>query len=215
MALVAGGVALSLVINTPSNAQAFVAPIPPPVIFGATEMVLPELMAVGSVLGPVGWTIVGLTALGVGLYATKDYWMPYVTGDFGAPKTAREAPAGTTGILPGFRLAGLLVSGTGNRSMTIAWTYTGGGSQLKSVHVHTDAYCRQDVAQTGKPPVGGIWIMPFDWAFSVSSSLTSGNISTTNMCSTNSTMVGVRAATSPTQNYNGPENENLWGTPLM
>lgn len=93
MAGVAGTVAVSLVVTTPSNAQAFVPPPVLPAIFGATEMVLPELMATGSLLGPWGWGIAAVGALGVGLYNTRDYWVPYVTGTFG--KQATDGPAGT------------------------------------------------------------------------------------------------------------------------
>jgi hypothetical protein len=92
MALVAGGLSLSLVVTTPSNAQAFV-PVPVlPAVFGATSMVIPELMATSAILGPVGWGIAGATAVGIGLYATKDYWLPYVTGDFG--KANPSCPTG-------------------------------------------------------------------------------------------------------------------------
>ena len=114
MATIAGGLALSLVVTTPSNAQAFVPPVPLPVVFGATQMVLPELMATSAVLGPVGWTIAGLTVLGVGLYATRDYWVPYVTGAFGNPKTDvpyEGVQPGTMGTDPNLKLSGGYIDG--------------------------------------------------------------------------------------------------------
>lgn len=77
MAGVASTVALSLVVTTPSNAHAFVAPVLP-VVAGAAEVA-----GVAVAITPVGWAVLGATALGVGLYATKDYWLPYVTGAFG------------------------------------------------------------------------------------------------------------------------------------
>jgi hypothetical protein len=94
MASIAGGVAVSLVVTTPSNAQAFIAPFPPPILVGATGMALPEVIAATSLTGPIGWTILGVAAVGVGLYATKDYWLPYVSGAFGND-TAPSPGSGT------------------------------------------------------------------------------------------------------------------------
>lgn len=109
LALVASGLAFSLVVTTPTNAQAFVPAPALPAVWGATSMVLPQVMATSAVLGPVGWGIAGVTALGIGLYASKDYWLPYVTGALGGDKDApaqgtppseappqAPAPAGTT-----------------------------------------------------------------------------------------------------------------------
>lgn len=86
MVAIAMGLSVSLVVTTPSNAQAFVPPVPAPVVFGATRMAIPALMPVAAALGPVGWGLAGVAAvaaLGVGLYETRDYWLPYVTGDYG------------------------------------------------------------------------------------------------------------------------------------
>lgn len=128
MAMVAGGLALSLVVTTPSNAQAFVPPVPLPVVFGATEMVIPELMATSAVLGPVGWGIAGATVLGIGLYATRDYWLPYVTGAFGQPDGDKPSAPGGTGTGYGTAnanhvLDGVAVQGTDGRSVAITQHY--------------------------------------------------------------------------------------------
>jgi hypothetical protein len=92
MATVAGGVALSLVVTTPSNAEAAVL-LPPPILLGSGVMPLGEALALVAPTGPIGWTIVGLGALALGAYATRDYWMPYVTGAFGDAQ--RDVPNGS------------------------------------------------------------------------------------------------------------------------
>jgi hypothetical protein len=87
MASVAMALSTSLVVTTPSNAQAFVAPAPVPAVFGATRMAIPALMPVAATLGPVGWGLAGVAAatmLGVALYETRDTWIPWVEGQFGA-----------------------------------------------------------------------------------------------------------------------------------
>jgi hypothetical protein len=96
MAGVAASLSLSLVVTTPSNAQAFVSPVPLPVVFGATRMAIPALMPVAAALGPVGWGLAGVAAvaaIGVALYETRDTWVPWVEGQFGKEGTNPDAPA--------------------------------------------------------------------------------------------------------------------------
>jgi hypothetical protein len=128
---VVGTLSLTLVITTPANAQAFVPPVPLPVIFGATEMALPELMATSTILGPVGWTIAGVAILGVGLYATRDYWLPYVAGTWGAATTLPpSSPAGSGAwIRPGFTVASITGQNTASVVATESYnqTISGGG----------------------------------------------------------------------------------------
>lgn len=124
MTAVAGTVALSLVVTTPSNAQAFVPPIPVPAVFGATTMLIPELAPVAAALGPVGWGIAGVAAaamIGVALYETRDTWVPWVEGAFG--NASPNVPNGS-GVLyaePGFVVNSATISGN---SITGHWTYT-------------------------------------------------------------------------------------------
>lgn len=124
MAAIAGSLALSLVVTTPSNAQAFVPPILP-VVAGATTMAMPSLLATSLALHPVGWTILGLTALGVGLYASKDYWLPYVTGEFGKGN-ANVPVTGVAGFEPGLVVIGSTLTGNGNdASVNVGYTASG------------------------------------------------------------------------------------------
>jgi hypothetical protein len=108
MALVAGGVALSLVVTTPSNAQAFV--IPPvvlPAVFGSTAMAIPELMATSTILGPVGWGIAGVGAaalIGYTIYSNRETIWPINTGDLGKASPSCNVGAcfsdGSSGTFP-------------------------------------------------------------------------------------------------------------------
>lgn len=78
MALIAGTVALGLVVGGSNEAHASVI-LPPPVLLGSGTMPLAEAVGVVSLAGPIGWTILGLGVVAVGLVATQDYWVPWVT----------------------------------------------------------------------------------------------------------------------------------------
>jgi hypothetical protein len=106
MAVVAGTLALSLTVTTTQKAEA--APVAAlPVIAAAEAIVggasiplaMPSLLAASIALHPVGWAIgaaVVVGGLAYGAYATRDYWLPYVTGDFGKSKGGADRLA-TTG----------------------------------------------------------------------------------------------------------------------
>lgn len=96
---IVGTLSVSLVVTTPSNAQAFVVPpIPPPVIAGAVEALAPAAWA--AAVTPAGWVILGGVALLAGAYYTKDYWLPYVQGAFGqgTPDQNTNVPPSGTGL---------------------------------------------------------------------------------------------------------------------
>lgn len=91
---IAGTLSVSLVVTTPSNAQAFVPVLAPPVILlGSGVATLPSVMGALSLTGPIGWGLMGLGALALGAAATQDYWLPYVTGDFGKGESG-DGPVG-------------------------------------------------------------------------------------------------------------------------
>lgn len=146
MAGVAGTVAVSLVVTTPSNAQAFVPPPVLPAVFGATQMVLPELMATGSVLGPVGWGIAAVGALGIGLYATKDYWLPYVVGKFGQPQNTAPAVRDTS---DGGPVPSPSPTASTSPSPSPSPTSTFAGSQIVDENGLLRGYLVTDAKQTG------------------------------------------------------------------
>lgn len=83
---IAGTLALSLTVTTTQDAQANPLLLPPVIFTGASIMTMGEVAGATALLGPIGWGILGAAAVGAGLYYTKDYWLPYVTGDFGKPK---------------------------------------------------------------------------------------------------------------------------------
>lgn len=86
-----GVLSLSLVVTTPTNAQAFQAPpVAPPVIAGAFKTVAPAALAVASVT-PVGFALRTAGTLGWLAFSTSDMWMPYITGTFGQGKDDTEA----------------------------------------------------------------------------------------------------------------------------
>lgn len=98
MAIVAGTLALSLTVTTTQKAEA--SPIAvAPVILAAESIVggasiplaMPSLLAASIALHPVGWAIgagVAVAGLALGAYHTRDYWLPYVNGDWGKAKGA-------------------------------------------------------------------------------------------------------------------------------
>jgi hypothetical protein len=74
-----------------------------PVVEGATEALLPELLTGLAAVSPVGWVVLG----GLGLAAvTQDYWMPYVAGAFGYATTNKDAnvPSGNPYVDPRIHL---------------------------------------------------------------------------------------------------------------
>lgn len=144
MVAIAGTLSLSLVVTTPSNAHALVEEfaVSAPVIAGATRMAIPTLMATSSILGPVGWTIVGVGLLGVGLWATHDYWWPYVTGAWGAAtgSNSTEAVAGEFVSIDSHLAMAGGGSVSGNNYM-VGWTYDGAATTNGSMRMHYKIKC--------------------------------------------------------------------------
>lgn len=115
---IAGTLSVSLVVTTPSNAQAFVPVLAPPVILlGSGVATLPSVMGALSLTGPVGWGLMGLGALALGAAATQDYWLPYVTGDFGkgesgeGPVEDQDVGAGEGVADPALTIGEVTISG--------------------------------------------------------------------------------------------------------
>lgn len=103
MVMVAMSLAVSLVVTTPSNAQAATVVAArlaiPPVLLGSGAMPIgAALRLVAPFAGPLGWTFLGITTVAAGLAATQDYWLPYVSGEWGKnddDKLTSPAPTGT------------------------------------------------------------------------------------------------------------------------
>lgn len=179
MALIAGGLSLSLVVTTPSNAHALVESLAVPVLFGAARMAIPALMPAAAILGPVGWGLLGVAAvaaIGVALYETRETWVPWVAGAFGAPTTNTPSNQGGTSangygtILAPFTLGAATVTGsvvnfastyacptscTVNLHIAVRWecTRTGGTKTIKTAilnHSNVDV----TAANTALPSVG-------------------------------------------------------------
>lgn len=88
MLAVAMLLALSLTVSTSRTAEAAsVTPVLPHVVAvaegiagrAALPLAMPSVLATSLALHPVGWGIAaGAAVIGVGLYATQDYWLPWV-----------------------------------------------------------------------------------------------------------------------------------------
>jgi hypothetical protein len=92
---IAGLLAVSLTVTTTQNAEANPLLIPPVIFTGSTIMTLGEVTGATALLGPVGWGLLGVAAVGAGLYYTQDYWLPYVNGTFGQPDPVQTQPTTT------------------------------------------------------------------------------------------------------------------------
>ncbi len=87
-------IAAGLVFTVPVAAQAFVVPpVPLPLVYGGITTTTEAAVAAGTLISPVGWTVLGVAAVAAGLYATQDYWLPYVDQLFGASGTVEYGPA--------------------------------------------------------------------------------------------------------------------------
>jgi hypothetical protein len=127
-AFVAAIMALSLTVTTTQKAEANPLLIPPIIYTGSTIMTMGEVAGVTAMIGPVGWGLLGIAAVGAGLYYTKDYWLPYVTGDFGKNKSESPAPTGSL-MEPGLQYLhdanGKPVVTTPNYRTVVSLNYTG------------------------------------------------------------------------------------------
>lgn len=75
---------LGLVTSSSNQAQALSTATVLPQLAGHAKLVMPSLLATAIRLHPVGFGISAVAALGMGLYSSRDYWLPYVTGQWGA-----------------------------------------------------------------------------------------------------------------------------------
>lgn len=103
MVAVAGTLAVSLTITTTQKAEA--SPIAALPVIAAAEsilggaslpLVMPSMAATVLAVTPVGWVIAGgvaVAGLVIGAYYTKDYWLPWVQGTFGAATGNANTPA--------------------------------------------------------------------------------------------------------------------------
>lgn len=140
MAVVAASLALSLTVTTTQRAEATPAVAVLPVIAAAESVLaggvalsMPSVLAVSLALHPVGWAI-GLGALGVGLWATSDHWLPWVQdplGSWGKATGANpsSAPgAGSGPVIPEYSIDSLSGFGTDyvtfNGGFSTKQTYT-------------------------------------------------------------------------------------------
>lgn len=104
MASIAGALVMSLTVTTTTRAEATPAVAVAPVIAaaegvlaGGVRLALPSILSIAIATTPVGWIIAGglaIGAIGVGLYSTRDYWVPFVTGAFGGAKADFKGDAG-------------------------------------------------------------------------------------------------------------------------
>lgn len=208
---VVGMLSLSLIVTTPSNAQALVTypKIPPAATFvmGATKTVAPVAMAAAS-FTPVG---LGLK-LAFLAFSTADLWVPLVTGAFGNPKTAEEAPK-TEGyfILTGFRLSSQGFQAP-NR-MLYGWTFTTGTTIAKTATISTVYKCRQTATGNASRPVGTIFDNNATFTIGgLTNQTTSGTTAAGRVCPDGSEVVGGSAGPSKSSTaQNGPENVLYYG----
>ena len=123
MGMVAGSLALSLVVTTPSNAQAFVGEAKQySWVRGAVRTAGPLLL--GAVrLHPVGFAVSTVVTLGLIAYETRDTWMPYVSGTFGdaTPKEGTNTAPGGLTAYPNLILSNVTGIGTQTVKVTATW----------------------------------------------------------------------------------------------
>ena len=217
---VVGMLPLSLIVTTPSTAQALTPklPVSPTFIMGAVKTVAPVAMAAVSIT-PVGWGL-RLLQLGMLAYSTSDLWMPFVTGAFGGA-TAVDTPAGSgaSNPYPDVRLSGLSISG---QSANVTHTYTGSDSAYQYgalLGITSRFQCKNNTSGTIRTELKGV---------SSSFGLDNGGgprARTINIaCSGGETMVGIKVgafgsapdlspwASSAPANWRGPANVVTIGT---
>ena len=132
LGIVAGGVSVSLVVAPPSHALA-IAPLVPPLIEGATEAIGGEVITGALVSNPIGWGILAVGAVGIGLYATKDYWLPWVAGQFGSGNASQPSgtPSGSAYALSGLLLTNVTLKDSHTMNSHLTWN-AGAGSNLNA-----------------------------------------------------------------------------------
>lgn len=156
MAVVAGALALSLTVTTTQKAEANplvalpVVAAAESIVGGASlPFVAPSLLSIAIATNPVGWAIGGtlaVAAIGVGLYATRDYWMPWVQDPLGSWGKATGAnpsvdPVAGTRVWPGLTMSG------GRSINTQVWqidgNYSGSGATTSSlIGYAVQLYCK-------------------------------------------------------------------------
>lgn len=127
---VVGMLSVSMIVTTPSNAQAFgdgtKLPVKETWVMGAAKTVAPVAMAAVSVT-PIGWAL-RLGQLGFLAYSTSDMWMPFVTGAWGAA-TGPSAPAGAAAAVHRDLKITKMEKGQYAHAVTVFMEYTGNDYQ--------------------------------------------------------------------------------------
>jgi hypothetical protein len=139
-----GSLSFGMVAMDSHQAEATAGLLLAPALAGAAEGALPLAAWLGAVT-PAGWVILGGVALAAGLYATKDYWLPYVQGTFGQGKEDGPSQVGGTGtgfgtVNSNFTLGGVTVSGT---QLTLAGVYACPSSCTVNLHVAYRLQCKE------------------------------------------------------------------------
>lgn len=218
MVTVAGALALSLTVTTTQKAEAVPGLAALPVVLAAEAaagaaipLTLPSVLATSLALHPVGWAIAaGAAVVGIGLYATKDYWLPYVTGFFGDVNPLQPAKPGQ-GATP---LSGIKLqtgSSTATGYSTQVWNST---TTPQDVYVFKRIDCK-----LGNGAVTTRTAMVGSRVDSVTSGVP-GKWQINGSCDANETMVGASlggecAIDGCANGYvgrPGPENTMSWGT---
>lgn len=115
---------LGLVTSSSNQAQALSTATVLPQLAGHAKLVMPSLLSTAIRLHPVGFGISAVAALGVGIYSTRDYWLPYVTGTWGEGQPNKDhntADSGVTNYEPGLRVTSATKSGN---ALTGHWSFT-------------------------------------------------------------------------------------------
>lgn len=225
MALVAGSLAVSLTVTTTQKAEATPVAVLPVVaaaeaiVGGASiPLVMPSLLATSLALHPVGWAIAGGVvvaglAVGAGI-ATKDYWLPYVTGGFGQGSSNENTPAGTGAVVDPYFKLDLISNGPDVRTKYVDGNATSAPANQPNTYVDVSAalQCREKADGSGAiydkkaaaygSYIGGGWNKP-RFAFSCDAGYLTGIV------------VGAKAAdpvlTATSSMGKGPQNVLRWG----
>lgn len=144
MAVIAASLALSLTVTTTQKAEANPLLLPP-LLMASGVMPVGTALGLVSLTGPIGWGILGVAALAVGLAATQDYWLPYVTGEYGDSKAGDgpTPPGSWTGqgyIETGFLLGEISIKNADQYTLPLQINKTGSGSF--SVHYAWRVQCK-------------------------------------------------------------------------
>lgn len=185
---VVGLLSVSMIVSTPSNAQAFAGGDTllkeAPRIAGAIKTISPAITtaaAVATSVTPLGWALKGAWMLGMLAFNTSDIWMPYVTGALGTAEEDTRAstpPNSQVFSRAEHRLGAWTVEGSTLKVRTY-WTGPGGSGSFTSFHVAFAYECRwadgtttvfKNKLNLGNQP------LPFDLQVGMSCQATQGGV---------------------------------------